>query len=150
MSTDVNAFIDKIVADAEKKVRTDLRDISLKVKNDFISKANEAVLLYYTNYPPKIYQRTYNLKDNVVDDTLSFVALNGNRYDTFIQFNSSNMSEYDTGNKDIVVSNFMYGIHGRKSVFEEDNPAMDLMEEFQMNYKKTLDGYFMSRGYNVK
>lgn len=152
MSTDINTFIDKIVADAEQKVRTDLRDISLKVKNDFVSKAKEAVMLYYSHYPkpPRIYERTNNLRDNVVDSDLSFVALNGNGYDALVQFNSDNMSDYDMGNKDVVVANFMHGIHGRKSIFVEDNPAMDLMDDFQNNYKKTLDSYFIRLGYIVK
>lgn len=152
MGTDINAFIDKIVADAEKKVRTDLRDISLKAKNDFVAKAKEVVLLYYAHYtkPPRVYERTNNLRDNVIDDSISFVTLNGNGYDAWIQFNSDNMDDYDMGNKDVVVANFMHGIHGRKRVFVEENPAMNLMDDFQNNYKKTLDGYFVSRGYKVK
>ena len=152
MSTDINAFIDKIVADAEKKVRTDLRDISLKVKNDFVAKANEAVMLYYAHYtkPPRVYERTNNLRDNVIDDNISFISLNGNGYDAWVQFNPDSMLDYDMGNKDVVVHNFMHGIHGRPSIFVEDNPAMDLMDDFQNNYKKILDGYFVSRGYTVK
>ena len=152
MGTDINAFIDKIVADAEKKVRTDLRDISLKAKNDFVTKAKEAVMLYYAHYtkPPRVYERTNNLRDNVVDDSISFVALNGKGYDAWIQFNSDNMNDYNMGNKDVVVSNFMYGIHGRESIFVEENPAIDLMEEFQLSYKKTLDLYFLNLGYKVK
>ena len=41
MGTGVNAFIDKIVADAEKKIRTDLSNISSKAKRDFVEKAKE-------------------------------------------------------------------------------------------------------------
>lgn len=151
MSTDVNAFVDKIIADAEKKVRTDLKDISSKVKNDFTNKAKEVVILYYTNYKPIKYVRTNNLRDNVVyDDNLSFIALNGNGYDAWVQFNSDNMSDYDTGNKDAVVSNFMYGIHGRPSISVEKESAMSLMDDFQQNYKNILDGYFINLGYIVK
>lgn len=150
MSADVNTLVDKIIADAEKKVRTDLKNISSMAKKDFISKAKEAVLLYYTNYTPRIYERTNNLRDNVVDDDLSFVILNGNGYDAWVQFNSDGMSDYNMGNKDVVVANFMYGIHGRKSIFVEDNSAIDLMNDFQNNYKKTLDGYFLNLGYTVK
>ena len=152
MSADINTLVDKIIADAKQKVRTDLRDISSKAKSDFTSKAKEVVMLYYSHYPkpPRIYERTNNLRDNVIDGDLSFVALNGKGYDAWVQFNSDNMSDYDMGNKDVVVANFMHGIHGRKSVFVEDNPAMDLMDDFQNNYKKTLDRYFMNLGYIVK
>lgn len=152
MSADVNTFIDKIIADAEQKVRTDLKAVSSMAKKDFIKKAKEAVLLYYSHYPkpPRIYERTNNLRDNVIDDTLPFTALNGNGYDAWIQFNSDNMSDYNIGNKNAVVSNFMYGIHGKRSIFMEDNPAIDLMDDFQNNYKTTLDSYFMNLGYIVK
>ena len=149
MSTDVNAFVDKIIADAKKKVRTDLKDISSKAKKDFVDKAKETISFYYTNYQPKIYQRTYNLQNNVIDEDISFIVLNGNGYDAWIQFNSNKMSDYDIGNKDAVVSNFMYGIHGCKNIFVENNSAINLMDDFQKNYKKILDSYFLNLGYTV-
>ena len=150
MSTDINAFVDKIIADAEKKVRTDLGNISSKAKIDFVNKAKEIMSLYYAHYQPKIYQRTNNLRYNAIDEDMSFIVLNGNGYGAWIQFNSSGMLDYDMGNKDVVVSNFMYGIHGRKSVFVEENTAMDLMNDFQNDYKKTLDSYFIKLGYTVE
>lgn len=149
MGADVHSIVNKIITDAETKVRTDLKDISSKVKRDFVEKAKEAVLLYYTHYTPRIYTRTDNLKDNVVDDDISFFTLNGGGYDAWIQFNSNGMSNYNMGNKDAVVANFMYGIHGRRSIFVEDNPAISLMDDFQNNYKSILDGYFISLGYTV-
>ena len=147
MGADVNSFVDKIISDAEKRVRTDLKNVSSKIKQDFTDKAKEAVLMYYTNYSPRVYNRTYNLKENVIDDDLSFTTLNGDG--AWIQFNSSNMSDYNIGNKDVVVSNFMYGIHGKRNIFVEGNPAINLMETFQENYKSILDGYFISLGYKV-
>ena len=154
MGADVNSLIDKIIADAKQKVRTDLASISSKAKKDFADKAKEVVLLYYAHYtkPPRVYERTNNLRDGVIDDgeDLSFSTLNGDGYGAWIQFNSDGMAEYDIGNKDIVVSHFMEGIHGRPSVFVEKNPAIDLMDEFQNNYKQTLDTYFINLGYTVK
>ena len=38
MSADINAIVDKIIADAEKKVRTDLEYISSKAKIGLIIK----------------------------------------------------------------------------------------------------------------
>lgn len=150
MSADINAFVDKLVADAENKIRTDLKNVSMQVKADFLQKANEVVSLYYSNYKPKLYIRTYNLQNNVIDDDISFSLLNNNGYGAFIQFNSSGMSNYSKGNKDIVVSNFMHGIHGRESVAVDSNPAIDLMNDFQWHYKTVLDGYFMNLGYTIK
>lgn len=150
MSTDVNSFIDKIVADAEKKIRTDLKNVSTKVKKDFVNKAQETVSLYYANYSPKVYQRTNNLRDHVIDDDLSFAILNASGYGGWVQFNSAQMSDYPRGSKEAVVSNFMYGIHGKKTIAVEDEPAINLMNDFQNNYKQILDGYFMNLGYTVK
>lgn len=154
MSADVNTFVDQIIADAKQKVRTDLSNISSKVKQDFATKAKEVVLLYYSHYPkpPRIYDRTNNLRDNVIDGSLSFFALNDNGYDAWIQFNSDNMSEYELGNKEAVVSNFMEGIHGKPSIFveNEEDKALNVMDVFQANYKTTLDGYFKNLGYTVK
>ena len=150
MSADVNAIVEKIVADAEQKVRTDLRNISSKIKTDFTNKAKEVVMLYYAHYSPKIYNRTGNLQGGVVDDYLSFVVLNGHAYGAWIQFNDTNMADYSIGNKDAVVSNFMHGIHGKPKIFMESFPAIDLMDVFQYNYKSTLDGYFTNLGYNVR
>lgn len=149
MSADVNAFVDKIIADAENKIRTDLSNISSKAKRDFVERAKEAVSLYYANYYPKIYQRTDNLRNNVIDDDISFSVLNGGEYGAWIQFNSNGMASYTMGSKDVVVSNFMQGIHGRRSVAVDPNPAMDLMDDFQNSYKKTLDGYFIALGYTI-
>ena len=35
MGADVNSFVDKIISDAEKRVRTDLKNVSSKIKQDF-------------------------------------------------------------------------------------------------------------------
>lgn len=150
MSADVNALIDKMVADASQKIKTDLKNISSQAKRDFIAKSKEVVLLYYAHYTPKVYQRIYNLRDNVIEEDPSFAVLSRGAYGAWVQFNSNNMSEYDIGNKDAVVDNFMYGIHGRKKIFVEPNPAIELMNEFQQGYKTTLDSYFLNLGYTVK
>ena len=60
------------------------------------------------------------------------------------------MSDYNVGNKSIVVSSFMHGIHGKPSIFVEGSPAVSLMDDFQNSYKTTLDKYFISLGYEVK
>lgn len=150
MSTDINSLIDTIIADAEKKIRTDLKNVSGKVKKDFVGKAKETVLSYYANYTPNVYTRTNNLRDHVIDDDLSFGILNTSGYGGWVQFNSANMSDYKIGSKEAVVSNFMYGIHGKKTIAVEAKPARSLMNDFQNNYKQILDGYFMNLGYTIK
>ena len=153
MANNINALIDKIVDDAEAKVRADLKVISSKAKNDFIEKAKEVVLLYYANYPkpPRFYERTYNLRDNVIDEDVPFGALNGNGYGAWIEFSADNMKDYtDGGDKFMIVESFMEGIHGRPSIQVDSPSPTKLMDDFQDNYKKrTLDGYFRSLGYRV-
>lgn len=151
MSAGANAFVDKIIADAEKKIRTDLKKISSKAKNDFVNKAREAVNAYYANYNPKLYIRTNNLRNGVIDENPSFAVLSGGGFEAWIQFNSNGMSDYDDGtySAGTVVSNFMYGIHGRPSVAMDGNPAITLMDDFQNGYKEILNGYFSALGYTV-
>lgn len=146
---DANAIVDKIIREAEQKVRSDLKVISSKIKEDFVSKAKEVVLLYYSNYPdPVLYKRTGNLKGGVIDD--SFNSFKGSEYGASIQFSPSGMSDYtDGGDKGIVVKSFMSGIHGRPSVQVDSPSATDLMNNFQNGYKKTLDSYFIGMGYRV-
>lgn len=151
MSAGANAFADKIIADAEKKIRTDLKNISSKAKKDFVNKAIEVVNMYYANYSPKLYIRTNNLRNGVIDENISFATLNGGGYGAWVQFNSNGMSDYEDGtfSADTVVSNFMSGIHGRPRVKIDGTSAITLMNDFQNNYKKVLDGYFLNLGYRV-
>lgn len=142
MDANINAFVNKIIDDAEKKVRADVKAANAKAKDDFINKAKEVILLYYTNYSPEIYERTYNLKNNVLNKSEN----------AWVQFNSGYMDEYkDGGNKAIVVENFMSGIHGRPSVQVDSPSPAKIMDDFQRNYKKhTLDGYFRNLGYRIE
>ena len=138
----ITAFANKIVDDAEKKVRADVKTINAKAKDDFVNRATEVILLYYSNYTPKVYDRIYNLRDNVLNTSEN----------AWIQFNSRYMADYaDGGNKDAVVQNFMQGIHGKPSIQVDSPSPAELMENFQNNYKKRiLDNYFRNLGYKVK
>lgn len=152
MASNVDTLIDKILDKAEAKVKASLVSISSKITNDFRRKATYAIQEYYSNYTPYIYDRTGNLRDNVIGDELSFSILNGNIYGGGVQFNSGNMSNYmDGGDKEIVVKNFMEGIHPapRSPAYVEENSACQIMKEFQNGYKKTLDKYFISHGFEV-
>ena len=152
MASNVDALIDKILDKAEAKVKASLVSISSKITADFRAEAKNAIQSYYANYTPVLYERTGNLRKNVIGDDLSFNVLNGNTYGGGVQFNSGNMPDYTNGgDKDIVVQNFMAGIHpGRRGpVHVEYTPAHQIMEDFQKGYKKTLDGYFISHGFTV-
>ena len=152
MATKTNVSIDKMLAEAEAKVKTSLTEISTLIKHDFEEQAKNALALYYAHYTPDIYERTENLLRGAINDDIEFDDFdlnNKNLYGGWVHFNSDEMNEYQQGNKEIVLSNFMFGIHGRPSVYVEPEPAIVLMEKFQKNYKKTLDKYFIQRGFTV-
>lgn len=155
MGDNIDSLINQIIDDAEKKIRTDLKVISSKVQDDFVKKAHEAVLLYYSQYKPNIYERTYNLQNNVINEGVFSTSLNGNMYGAWIEFSADNMYDYyDGGDRFLIVEkSFIDGIHGKKRNGEKieysPSPA-DVMQKFQDGYKtKTLDGYFRSFGYRV-
>lgn len=153
MAAKTNVSIDKMLAEAEAKVKASLTEISTLIKRDFKEQAHSTLALYYAHYKPRAYERTYNLMNNAIDDDISFDDFDisdTNMYGGFVHFTSNEMNDYSRGDKDIVVSNFMEGIHGRPSIYVEREPAMLLMDKFQENYKsKTLDKYFIDRGFTV-
>ena len=81
--------------------------------------------------------------------TDDFVISDADSYGAWVHLNADNMEDYETGDKYAVLSNFMYGIHGKPSIKVDINPAIVSMDSFQTNYKKTLDKYFTERGFIV-
>lgn len=152
MATKKPKSIEKMLAEADAKIRADLKEISGLVRKDFRSQAENALSAYYANYTPKVYNRTGNLMDNAINDDMSFddfIITNRDSYGGWVHFNADNMDDYETSDKNGVLSNFMYGVHGRPEIKIEDTPAIRLMENYQNNYKKILDGYFSSRGFTI-
>lgn len=152
MATKMNVSIDKMLAEAEAKVKTSLTEISTLIRKDFKEQARNSLAIFYEHYKPRIYDRTRNLFDNAINEDIEFDDFNlsdKNLYGGWVHFNADEMSEYDSGDKDAVLSNFMYGIHGRPSIYVEPIPAITLMNKFQKNYKTTLDKYFIERGFTV-
>ena len=152
MATKANVSIDKMLMEAEKKVKKDLTEISSLIRHDFKEQAKNTLALYYSHYNPQVYDRTFNLFNNAIDEDIEFDDFSlssGNSYGAWVHFTSNGMIDYVRGDKDIVLSNFMEGIHGRPSIYVEQNLAAFIMGRYQENYKKTLDGYFIDRGFTV-
>ena len=152
MATKKAKSLEKMLAEADAKIRADLKEISRLVRKDFREQAENALSAYYINYKPLVYERTRNLMENAINDDMSFddfSITNKNSYGGWVHFNADNMNDYETSDKNAVLSNFMYGIHGKPEIKIESNPALRLMESYQNNYKKILDGYFSSRGFTI-
>ena len=153
MKINTGAIADEIIAEAKKQIKKDIKAIGKQAKKDFLVQSQLVAYLYYTRYTPRKYERTHNLLDNVVDDSMLFSSFGGDSVNAGISFNASGMSDYEDGSsyaKHVVVDNFMEGIHGKKSIQQDSRNALVLMEEFQQNYKKTLDRYFAERGYTIE
>ena len=151
MATKVNRSIDEVLIEAETKVKASLVEISALITKDFREQAKNVLELYYAHYtkPPRIYERTENLLRGAISDDIEFIS-GTNVFGGGVQFNSEKMSEYQYGDKDVVVSNFMYGVHGKPYIFVENEPAIQLMKKFQETYKDNkLNGYFSSMGFKV-
>ena len=154
MATTKNKSIDKMLAEADAKIRSDLTEISRLARTDFRNKAHDVLVTYYKNYfkSLRIYERTENLLNNAINDDMSFddfIISDKDSYGAWVHFNADNMNDYDTGDKYAVLSNFMYGIHGKPEIKIDTNPAISSMNAFQLNYKKTLDKYFKERGFTI-
>ena len=146
-----------MLPDLEPKLDSHLQPLRPTAPAAALTNASEVVLMYYSNYDPKEaswprgYNRTYNLQNNVINDNVSFRALNGNEYGAWIEFTPATMYDYyDNGDRHIIVDSFMSGIHGKPSVQVDSPSPMAIMDNFQKGYKSTLDGYFASLGYRIK
>lgn len=154
MATRKKKSIDIMLAEADAKIRSDLTEISRLARKDFRNKAQDALVAYYTNYPkpPRIYERTENLLKHAINDDMTFddfAFSDKDSYGAWIHFNADDMDDYETGDKYAVLDNFMHGIHGKSSIKLEDNPAINIMTNYQANYKKILDKYFSNRGFII-
>lgn len=154
MATKNPKSIDKMLAEADAKIRADLTEISRLARRDFRNKAHDALVTYYANYPkpPRIYERTENLLKNAINDDMSFddfIISDRDTYGAWVHFNADNMDDYETGDRYAVLDNFMYGIHGKRSIKVDNNPAIEIMDNYQFNYKNILDKYFTQRGFII-
>ena len=152
MATKTYKSIDKMLAEADAKIRSDLTEISRLARKDFRDKAHDALVKYYASYSPKVYTRTENLLNNAINDDMSFddfLISSKDSYGAWVHFNADDMNDYEIGDKYAVLSNFMYGIHGKSEIKIDSNPAIESMNNFQINYKKTLDKYFLNKGFTI-
>lgn len=77
--------------------------------------ASEAIHIFYNSYTPKVYDRTFDLRDNAF---VPFYMNNGwyrkvaHSYVGGVQFNSANMQPYKQHPASKVLEQALYGMHG--------------------------------------
>ena len=154
----IKEFADSVKDDGRRAIRRVMRDVANKVERDFKAQGRACIDNYYEEYEPRIYERTFNLMNNVlqpyrryrkneIDVGVSFEASEMNSY-VDVMFNGQKVKRKDYDGyhfEDTVVQNFMEGIHGRPSVYvgAHVDETMQLFTNAYVNWE--LDKYFADR-----
>ena len=148
MKTIVQDFVNTEKARWHKAIRGAMRDVVKKVENDFMTQAKECIDAYYREYTPLVYERTENLQNNGYHPYRRYrkneidvgVAFSADEMNPYRVEDSNSLSGFDVAN--IVVNNFMQGVHGNPSVYV-GRYVDETMQHFTSVYKHfELDKYF--------
>jgi hypothetical protein len=148
--------VDTIVKDfvnTEKKrwrraIQKSMRTVANKVKEDFVTQARTCMDNYYREYDPLSYIRTDNLKNHAIypyertknGEVFVGVAFSSRDMNPYPVSENSELDGYDVA--DLVVNNFMEGIHGSPSI-RVGRYVDETMTHFETAYKFwELDKYF--------
>ena len=139
----------------QKAIRRSMRAVANKVKRDFVAQGQACMDMYYREYDPTKYNRTFNLQDNAIypyerarrNELDVGVAFSATFMDSYPVSNNSELDGYDVAN--IVVSNFMEGIHGNQSIFVGRNVDDDMHNFTTVYHANKLDKYFTDVGFKL-
>lgn len=148
MNTIIKDFVNTEKKRWRRAIQKSMRTVGNKVKADFVAQARICMDNYYQEYDPISYIRTDNLKDNAI---YPYERARAGELDVGVAFSSDFMNPYRVGPNnqlngyevaDLVVNNFMEGIHGSPSV-HIGRRVDETMQHFTSayNYWK-LDKYF--------
>jgi len=121
---------------------------------DFTNKASDKVkelidsfiMLYYNNYSPLYYQRTYQFLDSCIR---SDVIKEGNGYYVMIYIDTANL-DYEDATGEQVVNWANQGLHGGMDVGDKDKFWDDSIEMLNKGYLIKLFGdYIKKNGFKV-
>ena len=140
----------------QKAIRKSMRAVANKVKRDFVEQGQACMDMYYREYTPTKYDRTFNLQDNAV---YPYERARKNELDVGVAFRATFMNPYPVGKNseldgydvaNIVVSNFIEGVHGNSSVYVGRN-VDETMMYFTTAYNAwKLDKYFTDVGFKLR
>ena len=151
MKTIVQDFVNTEKTRWHKAIRGAMREVVTKVEADVMTQAKKCMDAYYQEYTPLIYERTENLRDNGYHPYRRYrkneidvgVAFSADEMNPYKVEDSSTLNGFDIAN--IVVNNFMQGIHGRPSI-AVGRYVDETMQHFTTAYKHwELDKYFEGR-----
>ena len=148
MDTIIKNFVNTEKERWRKAIRKSMRIVGNKVKADFVAQARTCMDNYYNEYDPLSYIRTDNLKNNAI---YPYERARAGELDVGVAFSSDFMNPYRVvpNNQldgyevaDLVVHNFMEGIHGNPSI-SIGRHVDETMRHFTTAYNFwALDKYF--------
>lgn len=151
MDTIIKDFVNTEKKRWRRAIQKSMRTVGNKVKADFVAQAKAWMDAYYREYDPLEhggYVRTFNLQDNAI---YPYERPRAGELDVGVAISPRDMNPYPVSRNskldgddvaNLVVNNFMEGIHGNPDVYVGSNvhAAMDV---FTASYRtRKLDKYF--------
>ena len=140
----------------QKAIRKSMRTVANKVKRDFVAQGQVCMDIYYREYDPSEYKRTFNLQNNAI---YPYERARKNELDVGVAFSADFMKPYEVSKNseldgydvaDIVVNNFMEGIHGSRSIYVGRNVDETMHDFTTTYYTNKLDKYFTDVGFKLR
>lgn len=170
---DIGQVLNGILQDSQRIAIQAVKSAANKAKDDVIEEAKTYLQEYYGNYAPKVYKRTYQLKNAIKPyfsdkSTASHVSIEvGVEYDAGALKYYSNSKYHQSGSEwkpvtnyaeftsdngipepEWVLNNFLHGIHPWAQ--QDSNATYTLMEEFLENeLPNRIDAYIQSAFFNA-
>lgn len=151
MDTIIKDFVNSEKKRWRKAIQKSMRTVGNKVKTDFVTQAKACMDNYYREYDPLEhggYVRTYNLQDNAI---YPYERTRRGELDIGVAFSPKDMDPYPVSKNskldgddvaNLVVNNFMEGIHGSSSIHVGSH-VNEVMQAFTASYNTNkLDKYF--------
>ena len=149
MKNDFELISEKELAAIVKKAAM---NVAKRVQKDLLTQARKNVQRYYDQYDPYVYERTYQLRDNVTHIGLLNDMSSGNAIDIEVGFQYAGSAGYHEGNAspEWIYNNFLEGIHpnvnkGRVYAPYKYESQNELMEYYADRYlQRKIDSYMQS------
>ena len=149
-----------VMKNAKRSATTATKNVTRRIKDDMYKKALENLNIYYANYDPDVYERTYNLKnairsyyqDNSTDSKISIevgvvydeanlaaYASNSWYHQNGESWVSRDSTSFDwesqsngTPSPEWILDNFLHGIHPRTTTGYSYAPVTDPKSQIQL------------------
>ena len=132
-----------IIKDQKNKMQRAVEYVAQKTRDDWERMANRVMDAYYSDYDPKFYDRTDELRNIIVP----VFKQNGNSYVAGMEFDYSRMDHgaLPKFNEYSIFENFMYGAHGNEDYTTPTGKQVTRNIHFTNPHARSiLDNYYSS------